>query len=215
MRFTTRLRRLAPLVLVSATFACSAAPRAQVPPEGDAAADGGRPARAAAPPSASVRISEPEPEPEPTGEITLDLRDADLTDALRSVSRQAGINVIADPEVKEKVTVQLERVDFRSAIDEIARQARCKVVIESERLIRLTQPPSITMEFQDADIKTVIQLLAKQAGANIVIGSDVQGKVTLSLKDVPWMDALQAVAKTGGYVVVHEGDSPSWRLMQP
>ena len=30
------------------------------------------------------------------------------------------------------------------------------------------------------------------------------------------MEALEAVAKTGGYVVVREGDSStSWRLMRP
>jgi type II secretory pathway component HofQ len=206
MRSSEVLRQLTPLLLVFAIGGCSSPPEVLVPPAKETSRGG---APAPPPPAASIAVSEP------TGEITLDLRDTDLTEALKSISRQAEVNVIADPEVKEKVTVQLERVDLRSALEVIARQARCKIVIESDRLIRLTQPPSITMEFQDADIKTVIQLLAKQAGANIVIGSDVQGKVTLSLREVPWMDALQAVAKTGGYVVVREGDSSNWRLMRP
>ncbi len=134
--------------------------------------------------------------------ITLDVKDKDLAEVLRFISRQVGVNVIPDPEVKEKVTIELDRVEWRKSLEVIARQTHCKIVEESERLIRFTQPPSISMEFQEADIQVVLELLAKQAGANILIASDVKGKVSLSLREVPWEDALQAVVKTAGFVTV-------------
>ena len=40
--------------------------------------------------------------------ITLDVRDKDLKEILKFISRRVGVNVIADLEVKEKVTIQLE-----------------------------------------------------------------------------------------------------------
>ena len=117
--------------------------------------------------------------------ITLDVRDKDLSEILKFISRRVGINVIADPDVDEKVTVQLDAVDWRDAIHVLARQTHCEILDVSDRLVRFTQPPSISMEFQDADIKIVLELLAKQAGANIMMASDIQGKVSLSLREVP------------------------------
>ena len=60
------------------------------------------------------------------------------------------------------------------------------------------------VEFHDADVRVVLMLLAKQAGANIVLPADITGKVSLSLRDVPWREAFEAVARTAGYVVVYE-----------
>ncbi len=140
--------------------------------------------------------------------IFLDVKDKDLHEILASISKRVDVNIIADPQVKEKVTIQLDRVEWRNALAVIARQTNCKIVEESERLIRFTQPPSISMEFQDADIKIVLELLAKQAGANIVMNSDVQGKVSLSLREVPWREALETIVKTAGYVLV-KADTPS------
>jgi type IV pilus assembly protein PilQ len=134
--------------------------------------------------------------------IWLDVKDKDLHEILASISKRVDVNIIAEPEVKEKVTVQLDRVEWRQALDVLARLAHCKIVERSERLIVFTQPPSISMEFQDADIKIVLELLAKQSGANIVMASDVQGKVSLSLREVPWREALDTIVKTAGYVTV-------------
>ncbi|MBI4605421.1 MAG: hypothetical protein HY721_25940 [Planctomycetes bacterium] len=136
--------------------------------------------------------------------LWLDVKDKDLHEILASISKRVDVNIIADPEVKEKVTIQLDRIEWRNALDIIARQTHCRMVEVSDRLIRFTQPPSISMEFQDADIKIVLELLAKQSGANIVMASDVQGKVSLSLREVPWREALDTIVKTAGYVIVKE-----------
>lgn len=154
--------------------------------------------------------------PESNEYITFDVKDKDLAEVLRFISRRVGVNIIADPEVKEKVTVQLDRVEWRNALNVIAKQTHSKVLEVSDRLIRFTQPPSISMEFQDADIKVVLDLLAKQSGANIVIASDVQGKVSLSLREVPWREALQTVVETAGYTTVKtEGINEILRVVRP
>ena len=135
-------------------------------------------------------------------EIRLDFRDRDLTAVLQYISRRVGVNIIPDPGIEEKVTIRLENMDWREALQAIARQTHCTIIEESSNYIRFTQPPSISMEFQEADIRVVLELLAKQAGANIVISEDVTGKISLSLRDVPWRDALDTIVKTNGYTLV-------------
>ena len=158
------------------------------------------------------------PDQESSHFVTLDVKEKDLNEILRFISARIGDNVVADPEVREKVTVQLDYVEWRNALDVIAREAHCKLVDVSSRLIRFTQPPSISMEFQDADIKIVLDLLAKQSGANIVHAPDVAGKVSLSLREVPWREALETIVQTAGFVLVRgESDSNTeiLRVMRP
>ncbi|MBI4583630.1 MAG: secretin and TonB N-terminal domain-containing protein [Planctomycetes bacterium] len=140
--------------------------------------------------------------PADTGRINLDLKDADLGEILQLISRKVGVNIIPDPEIKEKVSIRFDNMDWREALDAIARQTHCKIIEVSANYIRFTQPPSISMEFQDADIRVVLELLAKQSGANIVVSQDVKGKVSLSLRDVPWQDALDTIVKTNGFTIV-------------
>jgi type IV pilus assembly protein PilQ len=146
--------------------------------------------------------------------ITLDVKEKDLEEILKFVSRRVGVNIVADPAVKEKVTVQLDSVEWRSALEVIARQTNCKIVEETSRLLRFTQPPSISMEFLDADIKVVLDLLAKQAAANIVHAPDVQGKVSLSLREVPWREALETIVKTAGFVLVRSDTDSSTEILR-
>ncbi len=54
----------------------------------------------------------------------------------------------------------------------------------------------VTMDFEDADIRDVIKVLALASGMNMVIGKDIEAKVTLFLKDVPWEKALDIVLRT-------------------
>ena len=51
----------------------------------------------------------------------------------------------------------------------------------------------VTLQLRDADISDVFRLVADASGFNIVMSDDVKGKVTLSLTDVPWDQALDVV----------------------
>lgn len=51
----------------------------------------------------------------------------------------------------------------------------------------------VSLDFQDVDVRTILQILAKESGMNIVASDSVGGKMTLTLKDVPWDQALDLV----------------------
>jgi len=51
----------------------------------------------------------------------------------------------------------------------------------------------IDLDFQDADIKSVLRLMAESGNVSIVSSEDVKGTITLSMKNVPWKQALDTI----------------------
>lgn len=64
----------------------------------------------------------------------------------------------------------------------------------------------ITLNFQDIDVRTVLQILAQESGYNIVAADNVKGKITLSLKNVPWDQALDLVLNARNLDVRKQGN---------
>ncbi len=56
----------------------------------------------------------------------------------------------------------------------------------------------IDLNFQSVEIRTVLQIIAEVAEKNLVVSDNVQGDITLRLKNVPWDQALDIVLKTKG-----------------
>jgi type IV pilus assembly protein PilQ len=64
----------------------------------------------------------------------------------------------------------------------------------------------ISLDFQDADIRNVFRILHEISGKNFIIGSDVKGKVTLKLDQVPWDQVLDLVTRMNKLGVSVEGN---------
>jgi len=60
------------------------------------------------------------------------------------------------------------------------------------------------LNFQNADVRSVLNFLAEYGGVNLVAAPNVQGQVTLNLKNVEWRQALEILAKTYGLKVTEE-----------
>ncbi len=56
----------------------------------------------------------------------------------------------------------------------------------------------LSLNFQDIEIRSVLQLLADFTDMNIVVGDNVDGTLTLRLKNVPWDQALDIILRTKG-----------------
>ncbi len=64
----------------------------------------------------------------------------------------------------------------------------------------------ISIDVVQADIHNVIRLFATHTGQNFVIGDGVEGKVTVSIENVPWDQALQAILWSHGLVAISLGE---------
>ena len=56
----------------------------------------------------------------------------------------------------------------------------------------------ITLEFHDIDVRNLLRLLADVSKKNMVVADDVTGKITVSLRNVPWDQALDIVLQAKG-----------------
>ena len=57
-----------------------------------------------------------------------------------------------------------------------------------------------SIEVRDAEISDVLRALAQQSGLNIILGQGVEGKASLSFKDIPFRDAMEMVIKANGFM---------------
>ena len=62
----------------------------------------------------------------------------------------------------------------------------------------------ISLDVQEAEISTVLRSLAGFSGANIVASPRVEGKVTVTLEDVPWIEALTVVLRAHSFDYIEE-----------
>jgi len=56
----------------------------------------------------------------------------------------------------------------------------------------------ISLDFRDADVVNLLRILAAESGRNIVAGEDVKGKVSVSLHNVTWEQALETILEARG-----------------
>src|SRR5213594_1098783 len=71
------------------------------------------------------------------------------------------------------------------------------------QLAQATPPPAptngqrlISFDFKDADVVNLLRILAAESNKNVVIGDDVKGKMSISLRNVPWDLALDTILET-------------------
>lgn len=70
----------------------------------------------------------------------------------------------------------------------------------------LDVPGKISMNYHDAEIPNVLRLLSAQNHVNIIAGSDVTGKITVSLQNVSLREALDTILKANGYNYIVQGN---------
>jgi len=136
--------------------------------------------------------------------LTLRLKDRDLRDVVQSIRRKTSANIIMDPGIEALVTIDLQDVAWRQALTLVAEQAGCIVTEGQGGVLKVEKPPRVYFAFENTDIQKVIDTISKISGANIVVAPEVKGTITVRLKNIPWRDALDAVVKTLGFVVVQE-----------
>ncbi len=64
----------------------------------------------------------------------------------------------------------------------------------------------ITLEFKDADVINLLRILGAESGRNIVAGDDVKGKLSVSLRNVTWEQALDTILEVKGLQKIEKGN---------
>ncbi len=102
------------------------------------------------------------------------------------------------------------RVIFNAAVvggdDVVIRSGHGDSGDELDKALARFGKDDISLDVYDVDIANVLRMLGKQNGVNIVAGSDVKGKITVSLRHVTLREALDNIVKANGYTYVVDGD---------
>lgn len=96
-------------------------------------------------PSRIAGIRAPRRPLEPGDRISLDLKDADLRDVLRSFGQLARLNLVIDPEVHGSVTVRLRDVRWEDALDVILR-SNGLASVQEDTMVRVGTPARLAPE---------------------------------------------------------------------
>ena len=70
----------------------------------------------------------------------------------------------------------------------------------------LSSQEKLCLDFQNADLHNVLRILALEGRFNLVVTDDVQGQVTLRLREVTWEQALRIVLQAHGLMLGQQGN---------
>lgn len=80
----------------------------------------------------------------------------------------------------------------------VAGEEKGEVLSEDTESKKTYKGKRISMDFKDANIHNILRLISEVAKINIVTSDDVKGNVTVTLRNVPWDQALEIILKTKG-----------------
>jgi type IV pilus assembly protein PilQ len=118
-------------------------------------------------------------------------------------------------QAEKEIRINFNKTTLEPPPKKIAQATYVKELIEPEKappekpeepkpLMAAATPPKqkpkevarMTLEFSNADIRNILKLIGEVSQLNIVWGPEVEGTVSMRLKDVPWDQALEILLET-------------------
>ncbi|HVV87071.1 MAG TPA: hypothetical protein VHE35_28725, partial [Kofleriaceae bacterium] len=155
----------------------------------------------------------------------LSFKQVPLRDLVGLLAQQCAVNVIIPDEIQATVSVDLKAVPCDQALEVVLESnglwytyrpdgnlvriaPRAELDLEererAERLKRgvadqpLPDGPPVSLDVVSAPIRDVLRTITAAGGVNIVVPDDVQARLTMHGRDLPWTVALQAVLEAQG-----------------
>jgi type IV pilus assembly protein PilQ len=145
--------------------------------------------------------------------MSIDVKDTDIRDAIRMISKGYDLNIILDKEVSGSVTLHLVDVPIMEGLQSLAGAQGLEVVQEgsvyrirtksetSKTFIRYANG-ELTVDVQNMDVLDFIRELSSKSSMSIVPDNKVSGKVTGKLFGVKLDDGIRALLEGNGLKVI-------------
>lgn len=147
--------------------------------------------------------------------LSLDVKETDISDVIRMISKGYGLNIILDREVTGKVTLHLTDVPVLEGLNTLAKSSGWELVKEGS-VYRIRKPgekesavirfsrDKLTVDVQNMDVLDFIKEVSSKTAVSIVADNNLNGKVNGKLYDVPLDDGLKAILQGSGFNVVRK-----------
>jgi type IV pilus assembly protein PilQ len=145
--------------------------------------------------------------------MSLDVKDTDIRDAIRMISKAYDLSIVLDNDVSGKVTLHLSDVPTMQGLRTLADASGLEVTTEGSvyrirkkadeehSSIRFSRG-KLTIDVDNADVVPFLQELSSKTAVSIVPDGKVSGKITGKLFDVPLDDGIRALLEGNGFTVI-------------
>jgi type IV pilus assembly protein PilQ len=144
--------------------------------------------------------------------LSLDVKDTDLRDVIRMISKGYNLNIILDQDVKGKVTLHLTDVPIMEGLQKIAESNGLAVVrdgsvykiqkaVEQYKSMVRYLDGKLTVDVHNMDVKEFLKELSAKTSVSIVADAKVDGRLTGKLFQVALDDGLRAMLEGNGFRV--------------
>jgi type II secretory pathway component GspD/PulD (secretin) len=145
--------------------------------------------------------------------LSVDVKDTDIRDVIRMISKGYNLNILLDQGVSGKVTLHLVNVPIMEGLKNIAESNGFallkdgnvykiqKATAEEKNLIRYVDG-KLTVDVQNVNVKEFLKELSSKTAISIVPESKVDGLISGKLFQVDLDDGLRAILEGNGYKVV-------------
>ena len=121
---------------------------------------------------------------------------ADVRDAIRQIFKSAKVSYSMAPDVQGSVTLSISGVNLRTALENTLRQVNATYVIDGgvfviKRYQDVSGKILPRLVLEQEDVREALRQIFKAVDVSYTIDPNVQGQVTLSLRNVTFEVALQ------------------------
>jgi type IV pilus assembly protein PilQ len=149
---------------------------------------------------------------DPEKKLSIDVKDTDIKDVIRIISKGYDINILLDQDISGKVTLHLVDVPIMEGLRSIAASNGLEVVqdgavfkikkaSEEQRSMIRYANEKLTVDVQNIDVKEFLKELSSKTAVSIVPDAKVEGKVTGKLYEVSLDDGLRALMEGNGFKI--------------
>lgn len=145
--------------------------------------------------------------------LSVDVKDTDIRDVIRMISKGYNLNILLDQAVSGKVTLHLVDVPIMEGLRSIA-QAQGLAVIKDGNVYKIQKATAeeknliryidgkLTVDVQNVNVKEFLRELSSKTAMSIIPGAKVDGLVSGKLFQVDLDDGVRAILEGNGFKVV-------------
>lgn len=159
--------------------------------------------------------------------VSFDFVDANLQDVLRALAAQQGVTILGDKDVGGKVTLHASGLPFNEALRLLLDANGLAYTQPSPRVFQIHKAPApppyelsvandrVSCTARNADLLPLLYDFGRKAGFNVIPDAGVQGQVNALFRNLPVLEALDALLTPLGFSYVPLGqDPPTYRIVR-
>lgn len=149
--------------------------------------------------------------------LSIDVKDTDIRDVIRMISRGYNINILMDQDISGKATLHLVDVPIMEGLRSIAESNGLEVIKEGsvykiqkakdeqKSMIRYLNG-KLTIDVQNVEVKDFLKELSSRTAVSIVPEAKIEGKITGKLYDTDLYDGLRTLLESNGFRVIRRNN---------